>query len=215
MPDKTRPKAAKLTPENIDESAKLKALWDAAKLKLGKRLTQAEFGATYGIGEQGMVWQCLNGRGAAISLNAARGFVRGLREMADMAITIEDFSPRLAAEAAKNSQFAPVASETTTRLPVVRAAEEPHAGYVRLPVLAEAAGGDGCEPLPEVVQYVDVLESYLRQRLHVNPKTIAVLNAHVVPSHRPAPQAAPHQPRLARAFFRLKFGSWGDCGTNH
>jgi phage repressor protein C with HTH and peptisase S24 domain len=50
-------------------------------------------------------------------------------------------------------------------------------GYIRLPVMAEAAAGDGREPLPEIVQYVDVLESYIRQRLGINPKTVNVLTA--------------------------------------
>lgn len=49
------------------------------------------------------------------------------------------------------------------------------AGYIRLPVLAEAAAGAGREPLPEVVQYVDVLESHIRQKLGTNPATVKVL----------------------------------------
>lgn len=50
-------------------------------------------------------------------------------------------------------------------------------GYVRLPVLAEAAAGHGRYPMQEVVQHIDVLESYIRQRLNANPRTLKVLTA--------------------------------------
>lgn len=50
-------------------------------------------------------------------------------------------------------------------------------GYVRLPVLAEAAAGHGRYPTQEVVQHIDVLESYIRQRLNANPRTLKVLTA--------------------------------------
>lgn len=83
-----RPKAALLTEENRQESAKLKALYNQTPHKL----TQAAFGETYGIGNQGAVWQCLNGKGMPISLKAAQGFARGLN------CQVADFSPRLAAE---------------------------------------------------------------------------------------------------------------------
>lgn len=52
----------------------------------------------------------------------------------------------------------------------------PH-GYVRLPVMAEASAGPGRAPLQEVIQHIDVLESYIRQRLHANPSQIKVLTA--------------------------------------
>ena len=50
-------------------------------------------------------------------------------------------------------------------------------GYVRLPVLAEAAAGHGRYPMQEAVQHIDVLESYIRQRLNANPRTLKVLTA--------------------------------------
>lgn len=96
MKDKVRDRAGKLTPENKEESRRLKELWDVSK----HGLTQEQFGALYEIGNQGMVWQCLNGTGAAISLKAARGFARGL------GVQIADFSPRLATETAVNAEFA-------------------------------------------------------------------------------------------------------------
>lgn len=53
----------------------------------------------------------------------------------------------------------------------------PAEGYARLPMLAEAAAGHGRFPAQEVVQHIDVLESYIRQRLNTNPRTLTVLTA--------------------------------------
>lgn len=89
-------RAAKVTAEHREESAKLKAIWD----ETGHRgMSQAEFGAQFEIGTQAAVGFFLNGN-SPISLKAARGFARGLR------CNIADFSPRLAAEAAQNAEFA-------------------------------------------------------------------------------------------------------------
>lgn len=74
---------------NREESRKLRALWDARN----NRMTQAEFGQTYGIGSQAAVGHFLNGH-AAISMKAAKGFALGL------GCEIAAFSPRLAEEAA-------------------------------------------------------------------------------------------------------------------
>ena len=82
-----RPKDALLTEENHKESNRLKSLYNSVP----HRLSQAAFGATYAIGNQGAVWQCLNAKGMPISLNAAQGFAKGL------GVEIADFSPRLAA----------------------------------------------------------------------------------------------------------------------
>lgn len=60
---------------------------------------------------------------------------------------------------------------------LLRADREVVEGYVRLPVLAEAAAGHGRYPTQEVVQHIDVLESYIRQRLNANPRTLKVLTA--------------------------------------
>lgn len=53
----------------------------------------------------------------------------------------------------------------------------PPEGYARLPVLAEASAGPGRYAAQEVVQHVDVLESYIRQRLNTNPRNVHVLTA--------------------------------------
>lgn len=55
--------------------------------------------------------------------------------------------------------------------------EELAEGYARLPVLAEASAGPGRYAAQEVVQHVDVLESYIRQRLNTNPRNVQVLTA--------------------------------------
>lgn len=55
--------------------------------------------------------------------------------------------------------------------------EPPPEGYARLPVLAEASAGPGRYAAQEVVQHVDVLESYIRQRLNTNPRNVQVLTA--------------------------------------
>lgn len=62
--------------------------------------TQAEFAEAYGIGNQSAVSQFLRGD-VPLSLKAARGFAAGLQ------CRIEDFSPRLAAEAAVIASMVP------------------------------------------------------------------------------------------------------------
>jgi transcriptional regulator with XRE-family HTH domain len=52
-------------------------------------MTQEEFGAKFGIGTQGMVWQYLNGH-RPLNAEAAAKFARGLR------CTIYDISPEMA-----------------------------------------------------------------------------------------------------------------------
>lgn len=79
---------AKVTPETKEEARKLRELWDSRS-----HPSQAEFGEIYGIGNQSAVSQFLRGY-APLSLKAAYGFAQGLR------CRIEDFSPRLASEAA-------------------------------------------------------------------------------------------------------------------
>lgn len=55
--------------------------------------------------------------------------------------------------------------------------QPPPDGYTRLPVLAEASAGPGRYAAQEVVQHIDVLESYIRQRLNTNPRNVHVLTA--------------------------------------
>lgn len=71
---------------------------------------------------------------------------------------------------APHSSPPPVSAPTASR-------EELAEGYARLPVLAEASAGPGRYAAQEVVQHVDVLESYIRQRLNTNPRNVQVLTA--------------------------------------
>lgn len=83
---------ATVTDENKAEATKLKALWE----QRSHRLSQAEFGELYEIGNQSAVGQFLRGV-VPLSLKAAIGFARGLN------CSIQDFSPRLADAARKIS----------------------------------------------------------------------------------------------------------------
>lgn len=56
---------------------------------LTRPMTQAEFGQTFGIGTQGMVWQFLHGK-TPLTIEAAARFAKGLN------CTIHDISPLLA-----------------------------------------------------------------------------------------------------------------------
>lgn len=70
-----------------------------AKLfKENAALAQGEFGARYGIGTQGMVWQYLNGH-RPLNIPAATAFAEGL------GIKISAFSPRLAREIERAYSF--------------------------------------------------------------------------------------------------------------
>jgi hypothetical protein len=96
-------RAAKITPEHLEESKRLRALWDA---KEGKP-SQAAFGHDYGIGGQAAVWRFLNGRDP-LSMKAAIGFAKGL------GCDISAFSPRLAAEAAAAAAVSKPAAKSKT-----------------------------------------------------------------------------------------------------
>jgi hypothetical protein len=91
---------SKVTPETQEESNRLRELWDSRP-----HPGQAEFGEKFGIGNQSAVSQFLRGA-VPLSLNAAAGFAHGL------GCRVEDFSPRLAAEAAAIGTLAPGAALT-------------------------------------------------------------------------------------------------------
>lgn len=89
----TEYRRAKVTPENLEEARRLGQLWESRS-----HPPQAEFGEAYDIGNQSAVSAFLRGK-TPLSLKAARGFAAGL------GCRIEDFSPRLAAEAAAISNM--------------------------------------------------------------------------------------------------------------
>ncbi len=162
------PKKAKITDEHRLEARKLKAIWDEKKPS-----TQAEFGEDFDIGNQGAVANFLAGR-SALSLKAAVGFASGL------GCKIEDFSPRLAAEADKIAVGQ--ADALQMREPTAhygRQQNKPPPGYIRLEHLSpEPSMGRGLvltEPV-QIVQYLDVLEQWVRQEVGTtNPTRIKVL----------------------------------------
>lgn len=96
---------AKVTDETIEESRRLRAIWDATPNKP----SQAVFGELHGIGSQAAVTLFLNGR-TPLSLKAASGFAKGLNCL------VSDFSPRLAAQ---QDQIAPHTSALDTDFALV------------------------------------------------------------------------------------------------
>lgn len=76
-------------------------------------MTQGQFGARYGIGTQGMVWQYLNGY-RPLNIEAAAKFARGLR------CTIQDISPEMAA--ALQRDLLPVLGNKVLRAALAKAA---------------------------------------------------------------------------------------------
>lgn len=86
MAEPRAPKEKEVPQWQLEEASAL------AKLFAEKTdLSQAEFGARYEIGSQGMVWQYLNGR-RPLNIGAATAFATGL------GVKIPAFSPRLAAD---------------------------------------------------------------------------------------------------------------------
>lgn len=75
--------------ENLAEAKRLRSLWSRSR----RKLSQAEFGDRFNIGNQSAVGQFLRGD-VPLSLNAAIGFAEGLR------CGIDEFSLRLSRLAA-------------------------------------------------------------------------------------------------------------------
>ncbi|MDR6767706.1 phage repressor protein C with HTH and peptisase S24 domain [Acidovorax delafieldii] len=84
----TSSRNSRVNAEHLAEAMKLRSIWEATPHKP----PQAVFGEMYGIGGQSAVGNFLSGR-SPLSLKAGRGFARGL------GVALEEFSPRLAAEA--------------------------------------------------------------------------------------------------------------------
>ncbi|UEP42723.1 hypothetical protein [Burkholderia sp. B21-005] len=84
MSDNRKPDEKEVPPWQAEEAAALAKLFEERS-----DLSQGEFGARYGIGTQGMVWQYLNGR-RPLNIAAATAFSIGL------GVKIPSFSPRLA-----------------------------------------------------------------------------------------------------------------------
>ncbi|MET0319398.1 MAG: LexA family transcriptional regulator [Duganella sp.] len=76
-----------------DDAARLRALLAAREPKL----SQADFGAQFGLGSQGMVWQYVAGR-RPLNIKAATAFARGL------GVPVDAFSPTIALQIAEASR---------------------------------------------------------------------------------------------------------------
>lgn len=94
--DRLEKRRAKVTEVHLAEAARLRMLWDS---RPGERMSQAEFGEAYGIGNQSAVYQFLSGR-TPLSFKAALGFIAGL-QAAGHNISLRDLSPRLQEHADK------------------------------------------------------------------------------------------------------------------
>lgn len=116
---------------------------------------KAAFARDFGVpGGGSMIGQHLSGH-RPISLDAARAYARGF------GISLAEISPR----------FDGLNTVSGT---------DGDDGYIRLPLMAEAAAGPGRVPIDidgEVVRHVEVLESWIRQTLKANPKQLYVLTA--------------------------------------
>lgn len=88
-------KRAKVTEVHLAEARALKEIWNRVHPR-----SQKEFAVEFGIGGQTAVSNFLNAL-SPLSLKAAAGFAAGL------GCRIEDFSPRLAAEAAQIAEVTP------------------------------------------------------------------------------------------------------------
>ena len=84
---KKEPKA--LEDWQMEDARRLKALFDAREPKI----SQADFGAQFDIGSQGMVWQYVAAR-RPLNIKAVTAFARGL------GVTVEEISPKIATEIA-------------------------------------------------------------------------------------------------------------------
>ena len=85
----------------IADAQRLRQLFDARleTVAEGKLISQMEFGAKYGIGSQGMVWQYLNAH-RPLNIKAAVAFARGL------GVSVTEFSPTLAQQIGEASGVA-------------------------------------------------------------------------------------------------------------
>lgn len=132
-----------LTTEQLEDAARLKALYESKKKSLG--ITQYTIADDLGI-TQGAVGHYLNGRNA-LNVDVASGFARLLQ------VSISDFSPSIAAKVAAQAES--LSGESN-----VKYAGEYRAGR-RYPVLSSIQAGSWCEACePYTLKDIDLwLES--------------------------------------------------------
>jgi hypothetical protein len=132
-----KPDSKPLDTWQLEDAARLKALLAARAPKI----SQADFGAQFDIGSQGMVWQYLAGR-RPLNIKAATAFARGL------AVPVDAFSPTIAAQIAEASR-----AVAGVDLPDARAVTDdddlaPPSLAIELVSLHLQAGIDGIETVP-------------------------------------------------------------------
>lgn len=161
----TSNRKAIVTDVHRNEARALKAIWDKVR-----PTSQKEFGREFGIGGQSAVGNFLTGT-SALSMKAAVGFAAGL------GCRIEDFSPRLAAEA---GQIAEVVTPT----------QEEHDFQDVMRIDARLAGGDGAvQGLQEVIGNLKFTTSFLRA-CKVSPKKARVVDVRGHSMHPTIPDGA-------------------------
>lgn len=144
----TSKRKAKITEIHVAEARRLKQLWDERA-----SLSQEAFGAQYGIGTQGAVWQYLNHR-TPLNIKAAMAFAEHIE------CDVGEFSPRL------KTQIDAIIGDA--------ADEGEFADIPRLSVSASAGPGHE-NHLEEVIGSLKFRREFLRD-VGVNPEHGAIIN---------------------------------------
>lgn len=113
-----------------DAHLRLKTLYEE---RVPSGMTQGQFGARFGIGTQGMVWQYLNGH-RPLNVEAAAKFAKGLR------CTIQDISPDMAVHLQRD--LLPVLGPKILRAALAKAAVIVMVAGAFSPALAPAPSAD-------------------------------------------------------------------------
>lgn len=161
----TTSRKAIVTDVHRAEARALKAIWDKVR-----PTSQKAFGQEFGIGGQGAVSNFLTGV-SALSMKAAVGFAAGL------GCRIEDFSPRLAAEAGQIAEVVTPGQDDLEFQDVMR-------------IDARLAGGDGAvQGLQEVIGNLKFATSFLRA-YKINPRKARVVDVRGHSMHPTIPDGA-------------------------
>lgn len=120
----TLPHMAKASPQieqwQLEDSQRLKQLF-----KERSRLNQTEFGVRYGIGNQGYVWQLMNGR-RPLNIDTVKKFADGL------GCSIDEISPTLARRVTEASNHLSTAGNENEFIPIRRLDLRLSAGHGQL-----------------------------------------------------------------------------------
>lgn len=128
----------------FEDALRLKKLFDSRQPKI----SQADFGAQFEIGSQGMVWQYLAAR-RPLNIKAATAFARGLN------VRIEEFSPTIAAQigqAASSVSTVHLSQDQGGGYSAVVVAEDGDPDFYQIPKvqLQLSAGLTGFQTVPDI-----------------------------------------------------------------